>query len=169
MFLRNLNQIGAFFVGHDLFEVADLIELTFILYFLLLLSLLWIIRPGNHGSEIALLSKNGSPIKEMKVVILKSWLRRRVGLLNHAVIPRESGVLLESKGAIHTQGMNASIDAVFLDKNNLIIHIEPHVKPGMKRISPPRSTKKTLELAGGKSNELGLKRGDQLEFKKYAI
>ena len=61
------------------------------------------------------------------------------GLLGRSEPPEGEGILLRPAGSIHTFFMRFAIDAVFLDRELVVVGIEPQLGPGAPRAGAARS------------------------------
>jgi uncharacterized membrane protein (UPF0127 family) len=82
------------------------------------------------------------------------------GLLGRRDLPRGEGILLRPAASVHTFFMRFPIDVVFLDRDDVVVGIEPHLRPW--RTAGRRGAKAVLELAAGESERRGLVVGDAL-------
>jgi len=82
------------------------------------------------------------------------------GLLGRSDLPRGEGILLRPAGSIHTFFMRFPIDAVFLDREQVVIGIENALPPW--RTAKRKGAKAVLELAEGEAARRGLAVGDAL-------
>ena len=89
-------------------------------------------------------------------------LRRMRGLLGHSSLPEGEGILLRPAGSIHTFFMRFAIDAVFLDRDLVVVGIEPSLGPW--RTASRRGAKAVVELASGECARRGVKPGDVLSL-----
>jgi uncharacterized membrane protein (UPF0127 family) len=87
-------------------------------------------------------------------------LRRMRGLLGRSSLPAGEGILLRPAGSVHTFFMRFPIDVVFLDRENVVVGIEPAVPPW--RTAGRRGAKAVVELAAGECDRVGLRVGDRL-------
>jgi uncharacterized membrane protein (UPF0127 family) len=87
-------------------------------------------------------------------------LRRMRGLLGRASLPAGEGILLRPAGSVHTFFMRFPIDVVFLDRDDVVVGIEPALAPW--RTSGRRGAKAVVELAAGEADRRGLEVGDRL-------
>jgi uncharacterized membrane protein (UPF0127 family) len=85
---------------------------------------------------------------------------RMRGLLGRRNLSSGEGILLVPGGSIHTFFMRFAIDVVFLDRENRVVGVRPVVRPW--RMAFARGARKTLELAAGEVQRLGLRAGEQL-------
>ena len=89
----------------------------------------------------------------------KPWSRMR-GLLGRASLDRDEGMLFRPAGSIHMFFMRFAIDAVFLDRDLVVVDVVPNLKPW--RMASRRGAKVVVELAEGAA--AGLRPGDQLQL-----
>jgi uncharacterized protein len=82
------------------------------------------------------------------------------GLLGRRSLPPGEGILLRPAASIHTFFMRFPIDAVFLDRDLVVLGIERDVRPW--RAAGRRRAHAVLELAGGECDRHGLGVGEQL-------
>jgi uncharacterized protein len=80
------------------------------------------------------------------------------GLLGRSALEPGEGLLLRPEGSIHMMFMRFSIDAVFLDRELIVVDIVRDLKPW--RAAGRRGAKAVLELAAGAAGELAP--GDRL-------
>lgn len=99
------------------------------------------------------------------VQIASSFLSKGKGLLGKKSIPDGYGLLIRDCNSIHSFFMAFPFDAVFLDKDNRVIHII-NAMPA-NRISPIlRRSHSVLELPAGKAQETITNIGDSIELVK---
>lgn len=111
------------------------------------------------ATEIALSRPDGRVVCERCLVAARP-LRRMRGLLGRRELPRGEGILLRPAGSIHTFFMRFPIDAVFLDREGVVVGIEASLAPW--RTAGRRGAKAVLELAAGEAERRGLALGDAL-------
>jgi len=87
-------------------------------------------------------------------------LRRMRGLLGRRGLSEGEGILLRPAGSIHTFFMRFAIDVVFLDRDLVVVGIEPSLGPW--RTASRRGAKSVVELASGECDRCGLEVGDTL-------
>ncbi|MHB1159818.1 MAG: DUF192 domain-containing protein [Chloroflexota bacterium] len=90
------------------------------------------------------------------------WARTR-GLLGRKGLPPGEGLLLDPCSGIHTFGMAFPIDAIFLSREGIVIHLAREMGPWrMSRyLSKARSV---LELPAGTLHQTNTQLGDRLIF-----
>ena len=85
---------------------------------------------------------------------------RMRGLLGRSELPLGEGLLLRRAPAIHTFFMRFAIDAVFLDRQMVVVGMESDVPPW--RIVARRDAWAVLELPAGEGLRRGIRRGERL-------
>jgi len=95
--------------------------------------------------------------------IADTFFARFKGLQLKRGLPVGCGLLITPCNSIHMFFMRFPIDAIFIDVNKSILHIEENLQPW--RISKVISrSKSVLELPAGIASATGTKPGDRLEF-----
>ena len=87
-------------------------------------------------------------------------LARMRGLLGRTSLPRGEGVLLRPAGSIHTFFMRFPIDAVFVDRDGVVVGVEHELQPW--RTARRSGAHAVLELAAGEADARGVAAGQQL-------
>ena len=87
---------------------------------------------------------------------------RMRGLLGRSDLPRGEGVLLRPAGSIHTFFMRFPIDVVFLDADDRVLEVVPHLAPW--RAAGVKGARAVLELATGEADARGIRAGSTLTF-----
>lgn len=100
----------------------------------------------RHGEVISLYHANG-------------FFSRARGLLGRRLC-NDEGMLIEPCAAVHTFGMSAEIDVLYLDRNNRILKIVERLQPW--RASACRGAHKVLELPAGRAGQLNFSIGEAL-------
>jgi uncharacterized membrane protein (UPF0127 family) len=108
---------------------------------------------------VRLTRQDGRVVCEQLLVATRPFRRMR-GLLGRRSLPNGEGILLRPAGSIHTFFMRFAIDAVFLDRELLVVGIEPELRPW--RTAGRRGAKSVVELAAGECARSGLAIGDRL-------
>jgi uncharacterized protein len=111
------------------------------------------------ATEVTLSRPDGRVVCESCLVAARP-LRRIRGLLGRRDLPRGEGILLRRAASIHTFFMRFPIDAVFLDRNDVVVGIERDLQPW--RAAARKSAHAVLELAAGECERRGLHEGDAL-------
>jgi|SRR5215211_4624851 len=87
-------------------------------------------------------------------------LARMRGLLGRSDLPRGEGVLLRPAASIHTFFMRFPIDAVFMDRDGVVVGVEHELKPW--RTARRKGARTVLELAAGEAGARGVTSGQRL-------
>jgi uncharacterized membrane protein (UPF0127 family) len=111
-------------------------------------------------SDVVRLTREDGRVVCEQLLVAARPLRRMRGLLGRRDLPRDEGILLRPAGSIHTFFMRFAIDAVFLDRDLVVVGIEPQLRPW--RTSARRGAKSVVELASGECARRGLAVGDRL-------
>jgi uncharacterized protein len=109
---------------------------------------------------MAQLKKNSTIIAE-KVWIANNPWTRFVGLLGRKNLPDSEALWIKPCNSIHTFFMKFPIDAVFTDKNLVVLQVRSHLKPGLL-IKPVWTARYTFEFAAGFTDRHKIAEGDQL-------
>jgi uncharacterized protein len=112
------------------------------------------------ATEIVRLARPDGRVVCERCLVAASPLRRMRGLLGRRDLPSSEGILLRPAGSIHTAFMRFPIDAVFLDRELVVVGIAPHLHPW--RAAARKGAHSVLELADGESGQRGLRVGDRL-------
>ena len=99
----------------------------------------------------------------IKVKIANNFIGRTIGLLNRSSITEEEGLLIIPCKSIHSIFMRFEFDAVFLDKNNQVVHLINKMPKG-KVSSFIWQSNKVLELAPGMIEKTNIEIGDVLYY-----
>ena len=108
--------------------------------------------------KTAKLSKSdGTLVADRCHLAFDPWSRMR-GLLGRASLDPGEGMLFRPTGSIHMFFMRFTIDAVFCDRDLVVIDVVPSLRPW--RMASRRSAKVVIELAEGAA--AGVRPGDRL-------
>jgi uncharacterized membrane protein (UPF0127 family) len=105
----------------------------------------------------------GEPVCE-RCNVAETPLTRLKGLLGRAGLPSGEGLLIRPTGAIHTCFMRFPIDAVFLDRELVVVGVESELRPW--RLAGRRGAKAVLELAAGEGRRRGIKPGERFRLER---
>jgi uncharacterized membrane protein (UPF0127 family) len=94
------------------------------------------------------------------VIPATHWWARLTGLLSRGHITPEEGVWFDNCDAVHTVGMRAPIDIVFLDSDSRVLRVAPCVPP-MRIAVVCVGAKAVIELGEG-SSARDVLQGDRL-------
>lgn len=104
------------------------------------------------------------PIAQSVCQATSLWARSR-GLLGRKRLEPGSALLLEPCSGIHTLGMTYPIDAIFLNKEGIVVHLVHQMKP-MRFSRYLFQARSVLELPAGTIRETGTRLGDRLAFEE---
>jgi uncharacterized protein len=113
--------------------------------------------------EIALEHVDGRPACE-RCLLADTFLTRLRGLLGRPALGEGEGMLIRPANSIHTWFMRSVIDAVFLDRDLVVVDVAADVKPW--RLAARRGSRSVLEVAAGESARRGIERGARLRIKQ---
>jgi hypothetical protein len=88
--------------------------------------------------------------------------RRRRGLLGRSGLSSGEGLWIIPCEAVHTFGMQFSIDLVYLDRRSRVVKTRSHVRPG--RLSACFTAHSVVELPSGTVRSTRTQPGDKLEL-----
>lgn len=104
-----------------------------------------------------LLKSNGTVVADRCHLAVSPWSRMR-GLLGRASLAHGEAMLFRPAGSIHMFFMRFTIDAVFCDRDLVVLDVVPSLRPW--RMASRRGAKVVIELAEGAA--AGLAPGDHL-------
>jgi uncharacterized membrane protein (UPF0127 family) len=107
--------------------------------------------------------RNGEWLCRRALVADKFWLRLR-GLLGRESLQKGEGLYITPCTAVHMVGMGYAIDAIFLDKDKVVVGIEENLQPG-KFSRFFCAARGCLELPAGTAGVTDTRVGDKLEMK----
>ncbi|HVA38901.1 MAG TPA: DUF192 domain-containing protein [Candidatus Dormibacteraeota bacterium] len=100
------------------------------------------------------------PIAANVLEAVSAWERVK-GFLGRSEIGADDGIWFGRCDAVHTIGMRVTIDVVFLDERQAVVHLAEAVPPGRLYVGR-RGARTVVELAGGAARRQGLAVGDVL-------
>jgi uncharacterized protein len=104
------------------------------------------------------LSKADGEVVCERCELADSPLKRMWGLLGRSGLDEDEGMLFRPAGSIHMFFMRFPIDAVFCDRDLVVIGVERGLKPW--KTARRKGAKVVIELAAGAAS--GLEPGDRL-------
>jgi uncharacterized membrane protein (UPF0127 family) len=119
----------------------------------------------SNGRRVFVYNRTRKKFVATEVSVADTYLSRLIGLLGktkHWLRPGRGLWIVPSRG-VHTIGMLFSIDLVFLDSQNVVVHLEEVVRP-FRISSVSLRTKSVLELPAHTVFRTGTKVGDLLEI-----
>ena len=99
-----------------------------------------------------------------EIILANSSVERRKGLLKQDSLEEGSGLWITPCEAVHTFFMRFAIDVIFLDRQNRVRKIRPHLQPW--RLSACLVAQSVLELPVGTVERTLTATGDQLVFER---
>jgi uncharacterized membrane protein (UPF0127 family) len=112
------------------------------------------------ASEVRSLTREDGRVVCEHLLVAARPLQRMRGLLGRSSLPEGEGILLRPAGSVHTFFMRFAIDAVFLDRNDVVIGIASELAPW--RTAGRKGAKAVVELASGECARRGISTGDKL-------
>jgi uncharacterized protein len=109
--------------------------------------------------KVALANDEGTVVCE-HCLLAETMFARLRGLLGRSGLSSGEGMLLRPAASIHTAFMRFPIDAVFLDREHVVVGIERDLRPW--RAAARKRAHSVLELAAGECDRRGLREGDAL-------
>jgi uncharacterized protein len=97
-----------------------------------------------------------------RCVVADTPLTRLKGLLGRSAIARGDGLLIRPTSAIHTCFMRFPVDAVFLDRDLVVLRAVSDLRAW--RVAACRGSRSVLELAAGEISRRGIRPGDRLRL-----
>jgi uncharacterized protein len=95
-------------------------------------------------------------------VVAETPLTRLKGLLGRSRLASGEGLLIRPTSSIHTCFMRFPIDAVFLDRDLVVLKVVTDLRPW--RVAGRRGSKSVLELPAGESGRRGIRAGERLRL-----
>jgi len=93
-------------------------------------------------------------------IVATTPLRRMKGLLGRKELPAGEGLFLRPASSIHMLFMRFPIDAVFLDREQVVRKVVPDLRPW--RLASAGGSKSVVELAAGEAERYGIAPGQRL-------
>lgn len=99
------------------------------------------------------------------IIIAQDFFSRLKGLLGKKSLEKDQGLILRPCNSVHTVGMKFSIDVVFVNKDNKVLHIIKNMKP--YKFSPIiKKASYVIETSRGTISDENLEVGDIIEIKR---
>lgn len=109
--------------------------------------------------RVKLVKSNGTVVADRCALAVRPWTRMR-GLLGRASLDRGEAMLFRPAGSIHMLFMRFAIDAVFCDRDLVVLEVVRGLRPW--KLASHRGAKIVIELAEGAAADVGP--GDQLSL-----
>lgn len=116
--------------------------------------------PGKVRCAAVVGTGDGAVVCERCVIADTPLLRMR-GLLGRDELAPGEGLWICPTASIHMFLMRFAIDAVFLDRDGVVVDVVANLKPW--RTATRRHARSVLELAAGEAARRGIRVGDRLE------
>jgi uncharacterized protein len=116
---------------------------------------------ARHRGTLTLRRQDGRVVCEA-VEVRDTTFRRLRGLLGRRNLPPDQGVVLRPAWSIHTAFMRFPIDVVFLDHDQVVIRIDPELRPF--KTASCRGAREIVELSAGECARRGLELGDRVAW-----
>jgi uncharacterized membrane protein (UPF0127 family) len=108
---------------------------------------------------VELRDESGATVCARCAIADNPWTRFR-GLLGRSGLDPDEGLLIRPAGSIHMFFMRFAIDAVFLDRELVVLRVVPDLQPG--KTAACRGAKAVLELPAGAAARAGIREGARL-------
>jgi uncharacterized membrane protein (UPF0127 family) len=123
------------------------------------------VRSDGRKQRLHELAVGGQRVFGSRIVVAKSWLNVRAGLLNHAGLAAGTGLWLKGSRSVHMRGMLFPLDLVFLDGGGRVLAVKANAQPGMATLKGPAGTAHVLEVAAGAARgHFGLTKGELVKL-----
>jgi uncharacterized membrane protein (UPF0127 family) len=107
---------------------------------------------------VGVLKKAGGEVVCERCELANTPLKRMRGLLGRSGLDEDEGMLFRPAGSIHMFFMRFPIDAVFCDRDLVVVGVERDLKPW--KTARRKGAKVVIELAAGAAG--GVEPGDRL-------
>jgi hypothetical protein len=88
----------------------------------MVLMLLWLaVGSDREEKRLCALYVDGKATPAASIVVARRWLNVRTGLLNHAGLAPDAGLLLRGARSVDTRGMLFAVDVMFLDRMGRVL------------------------------------------------
>lgn len=117
----------------------------------------------GRSYKTAVVRAGGEPVCE-RCSVAENPLTRLRGLLGRSGLRPDEGLLIRPTFAIHTCFMRFPIDAVFLNRELVVVGVETDVRPW--RVAARRGANAVLELAAGESKRRRIQPGERFRLEE---
>jgi uncharacterized protein len=107
--------------------------------------------------------QDGSPVCE-RCLLAETPLTRLKGLLGRGELPSGEGLLIRPTSSIHMFFMRFPIDAVWVNKDLIVLKVSPDVGPW--KVAGCKGAKGVIELPAGEAARRGVHVGDHLVLRE---
>jgi uncharacterized protein len=115
---------------------------------------------ASTQSSFRLATSSGTTVAAEVATADNPW-RRFMGLMGRRELPAGAGLYLRPCSSIHMFFMRMSVDAVFVDKDGVVVRIYPALRP-WRVTRVVRKAKACIELPVGTLAAAGVQVGDRL-------
>jgi uncharacterized membrane protein (UPF0127 family) len=115
---------------------------------------------SSTQQQFRLTTSAGMTVAGAVVMADNPW-QRFMGLMGKRELDADSGLCLRPCSSIHMFFMRMAIDAVFLDKDGVVVRIYPSLRP-WRVTRVVRKAKACIELPAGSMAAAGVQVGDRL-------
>lgn len=115
------------------------------------------------GRELRFAGADGG-CGRLRVTSARGFVARLRGLIGRPVPQPGEGLWIEPCAAVHTFGVRAALDLVFVSACMVVQGIDAAVPPRRVRIAP--GARAVLELRAGEARRIGLRVGTRLEWER---
>jgi hypothetical protein len=117
------------------------------------------VQPKTPMKVATLCNENDDVVCARVSLALNPYARMK-GLLGRATLDSDEGILLRPAGSIHMLFMRFAIDAIFLDRDLVVVDVVRGLRPW--RMAARRGAKQVIELAEGAA--AGVQPGEKLRL-----
>jgi len=108
------------------------------------------------------LTKRDGTVVAQPLEVASNFIARGVGLMGRQRLPENGGLLIHDCNGIHMMFMRFPIDAVFVDKANVVLKTYERLLPWVGIVPLVWRADKVAELPVGTIRRHAIKPGDQL-------
>ena len=117
-----------------------------------------------------LLNAQGDTLKVMEIEFAKTSDQIQFGMMYRKTMAENMGMLFFmprlERQSFWMRNTYVSLDIVYLDENKQVVSIQKYAQPKSDKSLPSEGPAKfVFEIKGGQSDDMGLKKGDQLVWK----
>ena len=116
---------------------------------------------ARRRGTLTLRREDGRIVCDSVTVADSTWRRMR-GLLGRRTLPSGEGIVLRPAWSIHTAFMHFPIDVVFIDAEQVVMRVEPSLRPF--KTASCRGAREIVELPAGECERRGLAAGDRIAW-----
>jgi uncharacterized protein len=108
------------------------------------------------------LTKQDGTVVADQLEVAENLFARGLGLMGRSRLPENGGLLIHGCNGIHMMFMRFSIDAVFVDKQGVVVKLYRRLLPWLGLVPLVWRADKVAELPAGAIDRHGIRVGDQL-------